>query len=73
MTSHQQAQISSACRCSQCGGSGKLRVADQRYRTCLDCLGQGQVVLAAGAITTAELLQRRSNVSFSLSVSSVAR
>jgi DnaJ-class molecular chaperone len=28
--------------CPQCGGSGLLRVNDQRYRTCLDCLGQGQ-------------------------------
>ena len=34
------------CRCPQCGGSGILRLADQRYRTCLDCLGQGQVVPA---------------------------
>jgi len=29
------------CRCPQCGGSGLLRIDDQRYRTCLDCLGQG--------------------------------
>jgi len=28
-------------RCPQCGGSGLLRIDDQRYRTCLDCLGQG--------------------------------
>jgi hypothetical protein len=29
-------------RCPQCGGSGLLRIDDQRYRTCLDCLGQGR-------------------------------
>ncbi|MFM7548906.1 MAG: hypothetical protein ACKO7Z_05100 [Cyanobacteriota bacterium] len=28
-------------RCRTCGGSGMLRLGDQRYRTCLDCLGQG--------------------------------
>ncbi|MFN5193670.1 MAG: hypothetical protein ACK5E6_04475 [Cyanobacteriota bacterium] len=27
--------------CPVCGGSGSLRLADQRYRTCLDCLGTG--------------------------------
>ncbi|MEB3167756.1 MAG: hypothetical protein VKK97_03395 [Synechococcaceae cyanobacterium] len=43
--------------CRQCGGSGMLRLADQRYRTCLDCLGQGQVVPSAGATTAAALLQ----------------
>ena len=30
------------CRCPQCGGSGLLRIDYQRYRTCLDCLGQGR-------------------------------
>lgn len=29
-------------QCPQCGGSGLLRIDDQRYRTCLDCLGQGR-------------------------------
>jgi len=24
-----------------CGGSGVLRMSEQRFRTCLDCLGQG--------------------------------
>lgn len=28
-------------RCSRCGGSGMLRLDDQRYRTCMDCLGRG--------------------------------
>jgi hypothetical protein len=27
--------------CRRCGGSGILRLADGRFRTCLDCLGQG--------------------------------
>lgn len=27
--------------CSRCGGSGIQRVSDQRFRTCLDCLGHG--------------------------------
>lgn len=29
--------------CPQCGGSGILRMGDQQFRTCLDCLGQGQL------------------------------
>lgn len=29
--------------CPQCGGSGQLRLGDQRFRTCLNCLGQGLV------------------------------
>ena len=33
--------------CSHCGGSGMLRLGDQRYRTCLDCLGSGQPLLAS--------------------------
>jgi len=28
-------------RCPHCGGSGVLRMSEQRFRTCLDCLGQG--------------------------------
>lgn len=35
-------------RCGQCGGSGLLRVAEQRYRTCLDCLGQGRSLPITG-------------------------
>jgi hypothetical protein len=34
-----------------------LRLSDQRYRTCLECLGQGKVARLSGAITTADLLQ----------------
>ncbi len=30
--------------CQRCGGSGTLRMGDQQFRTCLDCLGQGQLV-----------------------------
>jgi len=29
--------------CPQCGGSGILRMGDQQFRTCLECLGQGQL------------------------------
>ncbi len=37
--------------CHHCGGSGMLRLDDQRYRTCLDCLGQGQLLRpAAGTL-----------------------
>jgi hypothetical protein len=34
-----RANMVTACR--RCGGSGILRLADGRFRTCLDCLGQG--------------------------------
>ena len=34
-----------------------LRLSDQRYRTCLECLGQGKASLVSGAITTADVLQ----------------
>ena len=34
-----------------------LRLSDQRYRTCLECLGQGMASLVSGAITTADVLQ----------------
>ena len=30
--------------CNRCGGSGMLRLGDQRYRTCLECLGKGQLL-----------------------------
>ena len=43
--------------CHKCGGSGMLRLSDQRYRTCLECLGQGLISPLAGAITTANLWQ----------------
>jgi len=31
-------------QCPHCGGSGTLRLADQRYRTCLECLGRGRLL-----------------------------
>jgi hypothetical protein len=34
-----------------------LRLGDQRYRTCLECLGQGQTPGLSPAATTADLLQ----------------
>jgi DnaJ-class molecular chaperone len=41
--------------CPRCGGSGTLRLGDQSYRTCLDCLGQGKLPQAAAATTTARV------------------
>ena len=35
-----QTQEEGTCTC--CGGSGVLRVDSSAYRTCLECLGQGQ-------------------------------
>ncbi|MGB1776408.1 MAG: hypothetical protein ACPHGV_08735 [Synechococcus sp.] len=29
--------------CTICGGSGTQRVSNQRFRTCLTCLGHGQI------------------------------
>lgn len=29
--------------CRMCGGSGIQRVSNQRFRTCLACLGQGDL------------------------------
>ena len=29
--------------CPHCGGSGILRMGEQQFRTCLNCLGQGQL------------------------------
>jgi hypothetical protein len=43
--------------CSSCGGSGMLRLGDQRFRTCLDCLGQGRLPVVPAATTVAEVLQ----------------
>jgi hypothetical protein len=43
--------------CSCCGGSGMLRLDDQRFRTCLDCLGQGRLPAVSAATTVAEVLQ----------------
>jgi hypothetical protein len=39
LASHSSLNRSSTC--PRCGGSGILRLADGRFRTCLDCLGQG--------------------------------
>lgn len=38
----QRSLAASAGACPRCGGSGMLRLGDQRYRTCLDCLGRGR-------------------------------
>ena len=69
----QRSNHANSCRCQQCGGSGMLRLDDQRYRTCLDCLGQGKVLQAIGATTVAAILQGRTGLQVSLSASSSAR
>ena len=30
--------------CPNCGGSGIQRISHLRFRTCLDCLGQGSII-----------------------------
>ena len=42
MTSSQQGAQARGRACSCCGGSGVLRTEAVGYRTCLECLGQGQ-------------------------------
>lgn len=37
------AETGAATVCPRCGGSGTLRMGDEQYRTCLDCLGQGRL------------------------------
>jgi hypothetical protein len=39
--------------CQRCGGSGTLRLGDQSFRTCLECLGQGRLIGLEPASTTA--------------------
>jgi hypothetical protein len=41
--------------CPHCGGSGTLRLADQRYRTCLECLGHGRLVAIGETLPLAAL------------------
>ena len=69
----QRSSNANSSRCQQCGGTGMLRLDDQRYRTCLDCLGQGKVLQAMGATTVAAILQGRAGLQVSLSASSSAR
>ncbi|MAV11310.1 MAG: hypothetical protein CMN96_07705 [Synechococcus sp. MED850] len=38
--------------CTVCGGSGIQRVSSQRFRTCLACLGRGEL---SAAVSTAPL------------------
>jgi len=41
--SQQPGQTVAVTPCQHCGGSGILRMGDQQFRTCLECLGQGQL------------------------------
>ncbi|MFN7900520.1 MAG: hypothetical protein ACK5N0_12800 [Synechococcaceae cyanobacterium] len=42
------AETGASTICPRCGGSGTLRMGDQQYRTCLDCLGQGRLAPVPG-------------------------
>jgi hypothetical protein len=42
MASSQRGAQSNGSACTCCGGSGVLRTEAAGYRTCLECLGQGQ-------------------------------
>jgi len=48
--------MSQTIPCPSCGGSGMLRLGDQSFRTCLDCLGQGQIPGLEPATTTGVVL-----------------
>ena len=53
--------------CPSCGGSGRLRLADQRYRTCLDCLGRGRLNAIASAsrpLSSTQQLRKSASSSF---------
>ncbi len=45
--------------CAHCGGSGVLRMGGHRFRTCLDCLGQGSVASPLSDSSLRDLLQRQ--------------
>lgn len=63
--------------CLRCGGSGIQRVADQRFRTCVCCLGKGTILDDALAVRTqgSRTLEfdRNSGVSAIAASSSAAR
>jgi DnaJ-class molecular chaperone len=59
--------------CQHCGGSGMLRLDDQRYRTCLPCLGQGRLPQLQAATTVADLLQIEGSTLSAVGSSSAAR
>jgi len=59
--------------CQHCGGSGMLRLDDQRYRTCLPCLGQGRLPQVQAATTVADLLQLDDSTFSAVGSSSAAR
>ncbi len=43
--------------CPTCGGSGMQRVSNQRFRTCLTCLGQGRITAAVQSASVQPLIQ----------------
>jgi DnaJ-class molecular chaperone len=38
-------EVAAPRQCPHCGGGGILRMGDQQFRTCMECLGQGQLSL----------------------------
>ena len=56
--------------CSSCGGSGIQRINDERFRTCLACLGLG--VEATTDIGTEPRLEQPLTPSINAAASSVA-
>ncbi len=44
--------------CPHCGGSGVLRLGGHRFRTCLECLGQGTLPSAVADPALRALLRR---------------
>ncbi|MFZ9228383.1 MAG: hypothetical protein ACO24U_02480 [Prochlorococcaceae cyanobacterium] len=70
--------MSQAIPCPSCGGSGMLRLGDQTFRTCLDCLGQGQMpglepATTTGAVLSESLAPARPRPSVKDAASSAAR
>jgi hypothetical protein len=53
------ATVRASNACPHCGGSGVLRMSDQRFRTCLDCLGQGQLPVFDPQPSLQEILRRK--------------
>ena len=51
---HRPASVNADVVCRRCGGSGRLRVNDDSFRTCMDCLGQGVLSRFAGQASLAD-------------------
>jgi len=54
LTTSAPGALTSGAVCSRCGGSGRLRINDESFRTCLDCLGQGVLHRFTGQASLAD-------------------